>query len=70
MSRTTELLIALREGEQIDIDSEYVFIPGVGVYPRSELNEPEPEDDFCALCTPPELYPTNPDYGNQTSNNI
>ena len=59
MSRTKEYLINIEEQDRIDIDAEYVFIPGVGVYPRYELTEPtpEPEDDFCALCTPPELYP-------------
>jgi len=58
MGRVKDMLIMLEEQERIDIDSDYVFIPGVGIYPRSELNlPPEPEDEFCALCTPPKLYP-------------
>lgn len=72
MSRTSELLIALEENERIDVDAEYVFIPGVGIYPRYELTEPtpEPEDEFSPLCTPPELYPSNPEYGQQTDDNV
>lgn len=59
MGRVKDMLIMLEEQERIDIDSDYVFIPGVGIYPRYELSEPtpEPDDEFCALCTPPKLYP-------------
>lgn len=41
MGRLKDYLIRSQENPDLDPDAEYVFIPGVGIYPKDEVTEPQ-----------------------------